>query len=87
MYHVLILGCEESKIDYTGHDISNSVESLGNWRICSNICRSTSTCLYWTWQKTQKHCYLKLSKDGRKSNDKDVSGGRNCGLGILTRKN
>ena len=76
--------CPLKGIDYHGYDISLT-RNVATWQECSEICKSVSNCLYWSWvdqdyatASRYKECFVKTSKAGREIEIGGISGTRNC---------
>merc|ERR1711964_678598 len=64
----------EDRIDYDGNDITNKVTA--SYLMCSQFCAATSGGLFWTWDKSNKYCYVKSSNSGRKAVGHAISGNK-----------
>ena len=76
--------CEEDdNINYLGNDIENKIITGGiNPGKCAKWCWDTPGCLFWTFNKLRKICYLKTSKSGKTKAGKHLKyGNRYCGRG------
>ena len=75
-------GCQiDEKTDYLGHDIKGLVGiKVENQEACAKRTALTKGALFWTYRDSDKKCWIKTSKKGKKANKTLVSGNRECGL-------
>merc|ERR1711974_483267 len=74
-------GCEiEEKTDYLGHDMKGSPHKAESQEACAKLTASKKGGLFWTYRDSDKKCWIKTSKKGKKANKKLVSGNRECGV-------
>ena len=74
--------CAEYGVNYAGHDIE-IVPNIQHWMDCAISCQGNiipKGCDSWTWNLSNKNCYLKSSDEGRRIDSKPVqiSGGWFC---------
>jgi len=82
------LGCvKEGNTDYFGNDIPGKNKIVSGVEECMNWCGETSECGYWTYGKSDRHCYLKTSDSGRYENTDRISGTKKCLPGCLKEDN
>jgi hypothetical protein len=63
--------------DYAGSDIRSSAASSADH--CATLCAEDTDCKFWTYNRVQRHCYLKYSDAGKTAKSSDVSGNKACG--------
>ena len=81
MVCIFSAGCEiEEKTDYLGHDMKGSPHKAESQEACAKLTASKKGALFWTYRDSDKKCWIKTSKKGKKANKTLVSGNRECGL-------
>ena len=63
---------------YHNATVTNEIKS---WYACSDLCRQSNDCRYWTWYKDDpraNECVTMTTHDDFKSDNNAVSGDRNC---------
>ena len=77
-------GCEiDEETDYLGHDMKGSPHNVENEDACAHLTATKKDALFWTYRDSDKKCWIKTSKKGKKANKNLVSGNRECGLSHL----
>ena len=83
---VLYIGCVETNTAYPGSDINDIPEQDAiTENLCQKACQRNMDCVWWTldlfsWNSTEKGCYLKGEKDSTKRSVRfgAVSGPKRC---------
>ena len=78
-------GCViEEKTGYAGNDIKQGdkpfKEDVEDQKACANLAAANKKAKFWTYKTSNKRCFLKTSKAGKKPLKARVSGNRECGL-------
>jgi len=80
--------CEQDNTDYNGNDLVyyEDASVTETWQLCSDLCRATQQCKYWTWFKDnypepilRGKCLLKTAKGNVQAEYWGISGSRSCG--------
>jgi hypothetical protein len=50
-------GCFQYNVDFKGRDFQSS--TLASEQACQDLCSKTSDCLYFTYNESNKNCWLK----------------------------
>merc|ERR1712168_1710580 len=75
-------GCViEEETQYLGHDIQKSVK-VENQQACADLTATKEGALFWTYRTSDKKCFIKSSKKGKKEHTGRVSGNKECGCVI-----
>ena len=72
----------EEKITYFGHNIKiggKKGTKVENQEACARLSFSTKGAKFWSYLPAGKFCFVKYSKNGRRSHPTVVSGNRECG--------
>ena len=69
--------CVEYGIIYSSHHIS-TIYNIYHWSDCAQQCYDHKSCLYWTWDQVNKHCFFKSSDAGREKWANTMSGSFGC---------
>ena len=73
-------GCViEEETMYFGHDIQKGVK-VKNQQACANLTATKEGALFWTYRASDKKCFLKTSKKGKKALAGRVSGNVGCAV-------
>ena len=67
----------EEKTGYQGNDIKIE-EDLEDQKACAKLTNEKAK--FWTYNPSNKKCFIKTSKAGKKPSKTSVSGNRECGL-------
>ena len=67
----------EHNIDYHGNTVINKTTTTH--QDCADLTASTPGGLFWSWNTTRKHCYVKSSNAGALEHDHVISGTGKCG--------
>lgn len=84
--------CFESDTDYYGNDINLSTARTTDRRNspseCQTLCSEREGCLYFTWKRTPRECFLKSGGGPAKGNfdAEATSGPRTCGTRVARRR-
>ena len=69
----------EEETMYFGHDIQKGVK-VKNQQACANLTATKEGALFWTYRASDKKCFLKTSKKGKKALAGRVSGNVGCAV-------
>ena len=69
----------EDGFDYSLDDIPNGRKQTETQQECAIFAASTPGGLFWSWNTTRKHCFVKTSNAGALEHDHVISGSRKCG--------
>ena len=69
----------EEKTGYQGNDIKIE-ENVDDQKACAKLAAANKKAKFWTYKTSNKRCFLKTSKAGKKPLKARVSGNRECGL-------
>jgi len=73
-------GCRiEEDTNYFGSDIRNGSVAVKSLQACADLCASLPGELFWTFRKSDNHCWIKYSDSGRRHQHGFVSGTKQCG--------
>ena len=70
------VGCMENGINYYGFDTGST--SSSNAGHCSEACKESSVCSFWTFNKNTKTCLFKSSDEDKRTNSHAISGPKEC---------
>merc|ERR1711909_106482 len=78
-------GCViEEKTGYAGNDIKQGgkpfKEGVEDQKACAKLAAANKKAKFWTYHPSNKKCFIKTSKAGKKPAKTSVSGNRECGL-------
>merc|ERR1712212_839205 len=79
-------GCvTDEDTDYLGHDIPEIMERMepykvANQQACATLTGEKEGALFWTYRDSDKKCWLKSSKKGKKAHKGLVSGSIGCAI-------
>merc|ERR1711909_140562 len=78
-------GCViEEKTGYAGNDIKQGdkpfKEDVEDQKACAKLAAANKKAKFWTYNPSNKKCFIKTSKAGKKPSKTSVSGNRECGL-------
>ena len=80
MERSLSTGCViEEDTMYFGHDIQKGVK-VKNQQACANLTATKEGALFWTYRPSDKKCFIKTSKKGKKAFAGRVSGSVGCAV-------
>ena len=71
--------------DYLGHNIKELEKlrkpyKVKNQAACAKLTSEKEGALFWTYRDSDKKCWIKTSKKGKKAHKGLVSGNMKCGL-------
>ena len=69
--------CPETDVDFAGSDI-DALHNVLDWHDCGQACELVSSCLFWTYNTSDKRCILKYSDAGLCKDSAAISGTRGC---------
>ena len=70
----------EEETIYIGHDIKGEGNvKVKNQQACATLAGTIEGALFWTYRPSDKKCFIKNSKEGKKPHFKRVSGNIECG--------
>ena len=77
-------GCViEEKTAYHGNDIKQGAKifkKVEDQKACAKLTAENEKAKFWTYHPSNKKCFIKTSKKGKKPQKTSVSGNRECGL-------
>ena len=84
-WKILFLGsefvCPNNKVTTTGQNDATVTKPVGSWSACSNLCRQSDDCTYWTWYTAgsrANECVTMTYHGNLETDNNAVSGDRNC---------
>ena len=79
VYMQFVTGCViDEETDYLGHDIEGG-KKVKNQQACATLTGEKEGASFWTYRDSDKKCWLKSSKAGKKEHTGLVSGNIECG--------
>ena len=72
----------EEKTDYFGNDIKQGATKykvVENQEACAKLAAANEKALFWTYRPSDKKCWIKTSKAGKRALKTFVSGNKECG--------
>jgi len=69
--------CPETGFDFHDYDV-DILYDVRDWHDCGEACELVSSCYYWTYNTSNKACFLKSSDGGLRKDPVAISGVRGC---------
>ena len=77
--NILIGSCFEQNTDFLGNDVgAKEMDLFSDEYDCQKECQNYVSCKYWTYNTSNKKCYMKHSNSGLVSYNGAISGPKFC---------